>query len=438
MNAREAAFLSLQKFERDGKYSNIELSASIEKYGLSGVERAFYTALFYGVTERKITLDYIISKFSSRPEKEIDRDVKTAIYIGLYQLFFMDKVPDSAAVNESVSLLTRFCARKNSEGFCNAVLRAAARGRDGLSYPEKEPDYRRYLSVKYSVPEWICEKWVRELGFEKAEAVLCAVNSHPKMSLCTNTLKTTREELIAKLNSEGIPCECSVLTPRGIRLTENVPYEKLSAFDEYFFVQDEASQLCGEAFDAQPGESILDACACPGGKSFYSALKMENRGEIVACDIHKNKLGLVFSGAKRLGIEIIETKVCDAMEYCEELPRFDRVLCDAPCSGLGVIAKKPEIRYKSEEETGKLPRIQRAILDNCAEYVRDGGVLLYSTCTVSREENDDIISGFLASHPEFSLLPFTAGAISSDGTLSILPDEYPTDGFFIAKLQKRN
>lgn len=438
MTAREAAFLSLQKFERDGKYSNIELSASIEKYGLAGVEKAFYTALLYGVIERKLTLDYILSFFSDRKTGDIDRDVKTAIYLGLYQLFFMDKVPESAAVNESVSLLTRFYAKNNSEGFANAVLRAAVRERDKVVYPDKNTDFIKYLSVVYSVPEWICEKWTEELGAEKTESALAQMLSHPKLTLCVNTLAITRDAFIKKLADADIPCEPTKLSPRGVRMTENVPYDRLSAFDGLFYVQDEASQICGEALGMNPGETLLDACACPGGKSFYSALRAENDGGIIACDLHKNKLSLVLSGAKKLGINIISVKEQNSSKYCEEFPLFDRVLCDVPCSGLGVMAKKPEIRYKSESETEKLPALQLSVLNNCAGYVKDGGTLVYSTCTLSRAENEDMAKQFLSENKDFSLQPFSVGTLVSDGICRILPQDYGTDGFFIAKFIKRN
>ncbi len=436
MTARQAAFLSLQKFEKDGKYSNIELSASIEKYGLSGVEKAFYTALLYGVIERKITLDRRISLLSERAPENIDRDVKAALYIGLYQLYFMDKVPDSAAVNESVSLLTRFSAKKNSEAFANAVLRRAAREKDRNYLPNRKDNETEYLSVKYSVPEWICKKWICELGAEKAEKCLELTLSHPHMTVTVNTLRCSRDEFIKMLSEAGIKCEPTALSPRGVKMTENVPYEKLIPFEKYFFVQDEASQLCGEVLGMEKGESLLDACACPGGKSFYSAIRAENCGRILSRDLHKNKLSLVKSGAERLGTDIIETKVQSAAVPSDDGEKFDRVLCDVPCSGLGVMAKKPEIRYKSEEETLRLPMLAFDILSSCSESVKDGGVLVYSTCTVSKEENEDVVKRFLSANKDFVPERFSVGELCSDGICTILPCDYGCDGFFIAKMRK--
>lgn len=425
MTAREAAFLSLQKFERDGKYLNIELSASIEKFKLRGAEKALYTALLYGVIERRLTLEYLLEKYSSRPVAEIDRDVKTAVLLGLYQLRFMDKIPPSAAVNESVALLRRFYAKKNSEGFANAVLRAAAS--DGKSPVFPKGNTARRLSVQYSVAPWICEKFIADLGFDTAEKILAASFSHPKLTLAANTLKISRDELADKLAASGIKCEKTAFSPRGVRLLENIPYDALPADEGLFFVEDEASQLCGEALGALPGDTVLDACACPGGKSFYSAVRMENHGRIVACDLHKSKLSLVSSGADRLGISIIETREQNSAEFCPELPPFDKVLCDVPCSGLGVLAKKPEIRYKSESDVARLPSVQYSILDNCSKYVRSGGTLVYSTCTVTKDENESVTEKFASLHPDFTLV----------SSRRLLPGDCG-DGFYIAKFVKRD
>ena len=433
MTARQAAFLSLLKFEKDGKYSNIELNASIEKFGLSGVEKSFYTALLYGVIERKITLDHLIAKYSNRADNEIDRDVRQALRLGLYQLYFMDKIPPSAAVNESVSLLTRFYAKKNSENFANAVLRAAANAGKMIEYPDRNADFIKYLSVKYSTAEWICEKFAKEYGEKKAEEILDAMCSHPAPTLTVNTLKTTREELIKTLTENNIPCKKTAHSPHGVALASTVPYEKLQPFEELFFVQDESSQLCCEALGANEGDTVLDACACPGGKSFLSAIKMKNRGHIVACDLHKNKLSLIDSGARRLGIDIIETIEQNSSVFREDFPKFDKVLCDVPCSGLGVIAKKPEIRYKSKEEVDRLPELQYAILSNCSKYVKDGGVLVYSTCTLSREENDGNAARFLKEHPDFIPAEICGGKTS----VTIFPEDFSSDGFYIAKFLKR-
>ncbi len=439
MTARESAFLSLQKYENSGVYSNIELSYAIERGHLEGAEKALYTALFYGVIERKLTLDYYIKKLSDR--EDIDLNVRIILRLGLYQLLYMDKIPESAAVNESVKLATRFYAKKNSTQFINAILRGFIRKKDTLKLPSKEKEPISYLSVSYSVPEWICRLWLDAYGMENTVRILETVNSHPAMTLRVNTQKQSREDLLALLKNAGIAARPSDVTETGIVLSRSVPMDKLDTLcpageAKPFFIQDEASSLCVDVMGAVKGERILDACACPGGKSFGMALTMENEGEILSFDLHKNKLSLIENGAKDLGLTIIRTGVQNASVYNEEMPVFDRILCDVPCSGLGVIAKKPDIRYKSEEDIARLPSLQAKILENCSKYLKNGGTLVYSTCTLNPKENGDIVNAFLGTHPEFSLCPFTAMGEETSGMLEILPFRNGTDGFFIAKLKK--
>ena len=439
MTARESAFLSLQKYENSGVYSNIELSYAIERGHLEGAEKALYTALFYGVIERKLTLDYYIKKLSDRDD--IDLNVRIILRLGLYQLIYMDKIPESAAVNESVKLATRFYAKKNTNQFINAVLRSFIRKKASLTLPDKAREPIAYLSVSYSVPEWICKLWLDAYGMDDTIRILETVNSHPAMTLRVNTMKQTREALLEALRDAGIPAHGSPVTKTSVVLDRSVPMDKLEALcvegeARPFFVQDEASSLCVDVMDAKRGEMILDACACPGGKSFGMALCMENEGEIHAFDLHKNKLSLITGGAKELGITIIRTGVQNASVYNEEMPLFDKILCDVPCSGLGVIAKKPDIRYKSEEDVTRLPALQAKILENCSRYLKCGGTMVYSTCTLNPKENGEIVTAFLAAHPEFSLSPFTAMGENTNGMLEILPFRHGTDGFFIARLKK--
>ena len=435
MNARESAFLSLQKHENSGAYSNIELAYAIERGGLEGAEKALYTALFYGVIERKLTLDYYISLLSDR--KEIDSNVRIILRLGMYQLLYMTKIPESAAVNESVKLARRFYARKNSENFINAVLRSFIRKRGALQLPDAKKEPIRRLSVEYSVPEWVCRLWLNAYGKEKTVRILQTVNNRPSLTLTVNTLKTSPAALSEALNLAGIKAEISPVSKYSILLDGAVPISSLAPFEGNYFVQDEASALCVAAMGAKPGDRILDACACPGGKSFGMAMTMANEGSIRSLDLHKNKLSLIEAGAEKLGITVIETGVQNASVFNPEMPVFDKILCDVPCSGLGVIAKKPDIRYKAEEDIVRLPLLQAKILETNAAYLKAGGTLVYSTCTVNPAENRNIVENFLTNHPEFSLCPFTAGAIVCDGVLEILPYEYHTDGFFIAKLIKK-
>ncbi len=435
MNARESAFLSLQKYENSGVYSNIELSYAIERGGLDGAEKGLYTALFYGVIERKLTLDYYISLLSNR--NDIDLNVRIILRMGLYQLIYMTKIPESAAVNESVKLATRFYAKKNSSNFINAVLRNYIRKKDTLKLPDQEKEPIQYLSVKYSVPEWICRLWNAAYGKEKTIKILETVNAKPSMTLSVNTLRTMPAALCEALNLDGIRAELSPISKNSILLDGAVPMSALESFEGQYFVQDEASALCVAAMDAKEGETILDACACPGGKSFGMAMAMGNKGQIFARDLHKNKLSLIETGAEKLGITIIETGVQNASVHNPDMPAFDKILCDVPCSGLGVIAKKPDIRYKSENDIVRLPVLQAKILETNANYLKSGGTLVYSTCTINPAENKNIVEAFLAEHPDFSLCPFRAGAVMSDGMLEIMPYEYDTDGFFIAKIKKK-
>lgn len=438
MNAREAAFLSLLKYENHGVYSNIELSYSIERNHLEGAEKALYTALFYGVIERKLTLDYYIAMLSDRPEHEIDINIRVILRIGLYQLLYINKIPESAAVNESVKLAGRFYAKKNSESFINAVLRSFLRRKQELSLPDRTKDPIKALSILYSVPEWICRLWCDTYGVETAEKILKTLNVPPAMTLTVNTLKNTPSEFLSLLAASGIDARQSALSPNSIRLAGALPLNRLSSLEGRYFVQDEASALCVLAMDIQPGEAVLDACACPGGKSFGMVMAMQNTGRICSFDLHKNKLPLIEKGAASLGITIIETGVQNAAVSREDMPRFDRILCDVPCSGLGVLAKKPDIRYKSENDVQKLPELQYRILKTSAQYLKNGGTLVYSTCTLNPAENHDVLKRFLNEHSDFSFCPFEAGTLHSDGILEILPHEYGTDGFFIAKLKKKD
>lgn len=434
MNAREAAYTALLRHENNASYSNIELDATIKKYNLEGVERAFCTALFYGVIERAITLDYYISLLSDR--EDIDTNVRVILRMGLYQIIYMDKVPDSAAVNESVSLARRFWARKNSEGFINAVLRSYLRRKDEIKLPDKKKEPIKHISVKYSMPEWLCRHFSENYGADTAEKIFDEFNKVPPMTLRVNTLKTTRESLMERLSAAGIKATPTKNAPHGILLAGGTPYSALEAFEGEFFVQNEASQICIEALGAREGEKILDACACPGGKSFGMAIDMKNAGEIHSCDLHKNKLSLIERGAESLGISIITTMKRNAAKEDTRGVLYDRILCDVPCSGLGVIAQKPDIKRKKEEDIERLPTVQANILRESAKHLKKGGVLVYSTCTLNPAENADIVNAFLAENKDFSLVPFEVGEIKTDGMTELFPHIHKTNGFFIAKMKK--
>lgn len=427
-NARALALDLLIKAEKSKQYSNIALDKALEKCELSPADRRLASALFYGVIERRLTLDHRLTALSSRPLSEIDEHTSAVLRLGLYQLIFMDKIPHHAAINESVSL----CPRRTS-GFVNAILRSHLRTAE-TPLPSKETNPIEHLSIKFSVGEPIVKKLVEIYGFDTTNEMLSAFCQTPPTTLRVNTLKISREELASHI--EG--ASATEFSPNGLRVKGAVR-EIYGFCDGLFTVQDEASQICVEALDANAGMKVMDICACPGSKSFGAAINMENEGEILSFDLHERKLSLILSGAERLGIDIIKVAEQDGRKpLSEHFGTADRVICDVPCSGFGVLAKKPELRYKDPADSAALPDIQLDILKNACQYVKDGGILLYSTCTVFPEENFQNVERFLKIHPEFELTPFSVGDLNAkDGYITLLPHEHGTDGFFIAKLTKR-
>ena len=438
MTAREAAFVSLQKYENNKKFANIEADTAIRRNGLEGADRALYTSIFYGTVERKITLDYIIDCLCDK-KRSIDANVRIILRLSLYQMRYLDRVPDYAIVNDAAELCKRFAA-KSAVSFVNAVLHAYRREEKRLRFPDAKADPVRYLSVTYAYPEWLCQMWSEMYGLDKTESIFRAFDENPPITLRANPLKTTAEALGDAMKQKNIGYQPTKYVPGGIRLRGHCPIEDIPGFsDGDCFVQDEASQIAAYVLGAQPGEFIIDACSCPGGKSFSTALWMKNQGKVLSCDLHKNKLKLVSEGAEKLGISIIETREQNGSVFVPELEGMaDRVLCDVPCSGLGVLSKKPDIRHKTADEIERLPAIQYAILENCSRYVKPGGILVYSTCTLNRAENEDNVMRFLESHPDFEAIPFTVGEKTVDaGMLSLFPDEFAgCDGFFVAKMKR--
>lgn len=412
-------------------YSAILLDAAIKKHNIDGADKALLSRLVFGVTERRITLDYVIAATAARPTSRLDTDVLNILRLGVYQLFYLEKIPPHAAVNETVEL-----AKKSGKGFVNAILRKLLR--DGMpALPEKKDGKVKYLSVKYSVPRELCRKFLENFSDERTEAIFAAFLCPPPITLHANLLRTSRDELIARLAADGISAHPTANAPYGVRLdaAQGLP-DAIFRGDAY--VQDEASQICIAALDPREGDRVLDACSCPGTKAFSAAMRMKNAGEILACDKHASKLSLIETSAARLGINIITARERDSSVPDATLDEsFDRVLCDVPCSGFGVIAKKPEIRYHSLERAAELPALQSAILEASSRAVKRGGTLVYSTCTLFSDENEAVVENFLAKHADFALEPFTVGSISSDGMLTLSPERDATDGFFIAKLRRK-
>ena len=436
MTPRELAFKILKNAASGATYSNIAVDNALKKNEMSDADAGLLTAIVMGVTERLLTLDYIIDKLASRPD-DVDADARALLRMGIYQVAYLDRIPEYAAVNETVSLAPRRC-----RGFVNAIMREYLRrkqkGRLSELFPDEDADPVGYLSVYYSFPRDVCERFLEIYGLQRTRKIFEIFNRPPKLTLRINTLKISRADYARLLEERGISYTLSERLENAI-LLEGVSFAALPGFSEgYFFIQDEASQICVEAVGAEKDMLMIDACSCPGSKSFGSAIKMENRGRILSFDLHKSKLSLIENSAKRLGIDIITAAERDGRMLDESLVGCaDRVLCDVPCSGIGVIAKKPEIRYKSLSDFARLPEIQLAILENCSKYVKSGGNLIYSTCTVLPEENAENVERFLAAHPEFSAVDFKVGDVESEnGMLSLSPDLHGTDGFFVAKFIK--
>lgn len=433
MNARQAALQALQRCRRDGAWAGASLDSMIRKAGLSEKDAALAAKLCLGVLQNSTLLDHVIACYcSTKPEPKV-RDI---LRLGAYQLLFLDRIPARAAVNETVALCKAVgCAR--ASGLVNAVLRRVSES-DGVIPEIPGKGTAAYLSVRYSHPLWLCETIVERRGYDFAEAFLRANNTEAPLSLQINTLKVTKKDYLRALQRAEIPFT-EPQEPADCVLLDGGQARALPGYEEgLFYVQDPAARLAVEIAAPEPGMRVLDACASPGGKSFAAAILMYNQGSILSCDIHEKKLALIRSGAERLGIGIIETRAADARIGDEALrARFDLVIADVPCSGLGVIAKKPEIRNKTPESIAPLPAIQRAILDNLAKNVKPGGVLLYSTCTILREENEDLVRAFLADHPEYGTEAFSLyGRDVSEGMYTFWPQIDGSDGFFAAKLRR--
>jgi len=425
-NPRRAALDSLIAAERDGRYSNLEINSAIGRSDMTPADRGLYTRLVYGVIEKKLTLDHIIGQYSRIAAADLDPDVLNALRMGLYQLLWMDRVPDHAAVSETADLV-----QKSKVGYVNAVLRTFLRAGKTYKMPP-ETDFYRWCQVKYSVPAETVRFFEESCGIPRAETeeFLAAMNREPHVALRVNRLKLTAEEAAAR-------CGGTVSkTAPDVVLTDSLDdCVKAGLAEGDWFVQDEASRIVSAAVGAVPGEVIVDTCACPGGKSFSIAMDMHNEGTVYSYDLHKNKLSLIEKGAKTLGITVIRTEARDARKPDESLAgKADRVLCDAPCSGLGVIAKKPDIRYKDLEDVKRLPEIQYGILCGASSYVKPGGVLVYSTCTVNREENEAVVDKFLEEHPDFTL---EDDGYLPGGMRTFLPHRDGCDGFFGAKMRRK-
>ncbi len=433
-DSRQIAFEALFKTEKQGAYSNITIDAFLSKAKLDTRDKSFVSALFYGVIERKLTIDYQLQLYLDKSIKKLKPEVLTILRMGAYQILFMDKVPTSAAVNESVNL-----TKKNrcsfASGLVNAVLRKVDKG--GIILPD-EKNFTEHLSIKYSCPQWLVEKWLREYGTKDTEGLLAHSIGVPPIYVRVNTTKTSIDKLTAILTGEGIKVTDTDIPDALIIDLFGKDIEKLESFkDGLFHVQDVSCQLCSMALSPRSGDTVFDLCSAPGGKAYTTCELMGDSGCVLCFDIHKSRVELIESGAKRLGLNSIKASVSDASVYNQGIGYADKVLCDVPCSGLGIIARKPEIKYKNPDELKDLPAIQLSILKNGSKYVRSGGILVYSTCSVSKDENEAVCTEFLKTDNRFeSIIPLPE--ISDKKFLTLMPHKFGGDGFFIAAFKKKD
>lgn len=440
MDAREAAMLALNACQRQGGWSDGALKKQLAAAELSGRDAALATQLCFGVLQNQMLLDFYLSKFSNIPLKRMEGKVVQTLRLGAYQMLFLTRIPHSAAVNSAVTLVKTHCKNPRAAGMVNGILRSMERSLQNMPViPQGDPV--AYLSTLYSHPEWLVKEFILSLGEEETAQMLAADNSQPPTAVMVNTTRTTAEELKAMLEADHVEAEPHPWLENCLLLHRTGDLERLEAFQQgLFYVQDPASRLSVLAAGAKPGMRVLDCCAAPGGKSFAAAIAMENQGEIVSCDLHPHKKKLIQAGADRLGLTIITPKTADGKVFRPEWERaFDLVLVDAPCSGLGVIRKKPDIRYKDPAPLADLPAVQLDILRNAARYVRPGGTLMYSTCTLLYRENGEVVETFLAENKAYKAEAFTlpgpVGPVQS-GSVTLWPHRHGTDGFFISKMRR--
>ncbi len=435
---REGSIKILKKVFFDGAYSNIELKNFLRDYPLEKRDRAFLTELTYGVMQKKSLIDFYISKFSKTLIKNIDSEILLILEVSIYQILYMDKVPPSAACNEGVEMAKKYYSGRFSS-FVNGVLREIIRCKDALP-PIDEPTKEDYFARAFSLPVWLTKMWIEQYGVKECRALCESTNERRATVIRANTLKTNKEDIKAKLTENSIQYEEILGLENSFRINFTGDMGELDLYKKgEITVQDIGSQLAVGVLSPRKGQRVMDICSAPGGKCVLMGEYMENSGEIMATDIHEHKMDLIRKNAKRMCISIITPKIFN-MEILweEQMDSFDKILCDVPCSGLGIIAKKPDIRYKLEDEIKNLPEIQEKILNNALKYLKVGGELVYSTCTINKSENEDIVKKVLENNKNFELQPFSLEymGIKSDGMLQLLPHVHNSDGFFIAKLRR--
>ena len=439
-NARDTALRVLVSCRTAGAWADAALRAQLRRDGLSGPEAALCSRIVYGVMQNRLLLDFYLGAYCSQKVDHLQPPLLEILRIGAYQILFLDKIPHSAAVNQAVEQ-AKDNGRAKAAGLVNAVLRQLSRNKVHLPrIPDQ--DALHSLSIRYSHPKWLVLRLLDLVGPDETQAFLRLDNDTVPTCIQVNPLRTTAEELERELRGAGVAVQPHPWLEGCLEITGTGDLRSMPAFREgRFLVQDAAARLAAMAAAAAPGDRVLDVCAAPGGKSFAMAMDMGDRGQILSCDVHPYKVKLIESGAKRLGLTCIRTTTADAREnHAAWRQQADVVMADVPCSGLGIIRKKPDIRYKSPKELAQLPLIQRAILENAASYVRPGGTLVYSTCTVLPEENEDVTGDFLDQHPEFepvrTVFPLPVGPCP--GQVTLWPQRHGTDGFYICRMRRKD
>jgi len=441
------ALQALNLVEKDGAYANLALNKVLERYRPGKLDRAFATELTYGTLRTLNTLDWVLAQFVNKPLRSQTVMLRNILRLGVYQLMFLSRVPPSAACNEGAEMARRH-GHPGSVKFVNGVLRNVSRHIKEIKFPELADDPVAHISLRYSHPAWLVERWLARFGPEETIS-LCRANNEPAPNTVrTNTLKLTRAGLAARLREEGLTVYETAYAPEGLNIEGFLSFSSMKTFQEGLFqVQDESSMLAGRALMPRPGARVLDACGAPGGKTTHLAELMENKGEILAVDIHPYKLELIKENCDRLGISNVKGLAADAEKLPKQLYEWaDFILVDAPCTGLGVLRRRPDARWRKEpgQETA-IVRLQAGILASAARCLKNGGVLVYSTCTITREENLGQVENFLSRHPDFALEDLTAflpDSLNDQGTmnmgyLEILPHRHGMDGFFISRMRKK-
>jgi 16S rRNA (cytosine967-C5)-methyltransferase len=441
-NVRSIAMDMLVAIEKNQSYSNLLLNNTIEKHELSAKDVGLLTELTYGTLQRRMALDYYLEPFV-KDNKKLANWVHHLLRLTLYQMVYLDRIPDRAAIYEAVEI-AKIRGHKGIASLVNGVLRSIQR--KGLPSMEEVSDPNKRLSLETSHPEWLITRWVNQFGYEKTKE-MCEINlTAPLQTARVNTTKISRDECVAILEEDGYHIEKSPFIPEAIRSLKGNLASTISFKYGMFTIQDESSMLAAYALGAEQNEFILDACAAPGGKSTHIAEKMNNTGEVISVDLHQHKVRLINDNAKRLGLENIKTSISDSRHLQEKFKTesFDRILLDAPCSGFGVMRRKPDMKYtKTEKDIERLSTIQQDLLMSVSPLLKKGGILVYSTCTVDKEENENTVKTFLDKHPDFegdltfrNRMPEAIQPLISGFDLQIFPQDLGSDGFYIAVLRK--